>query len=170
MFIDFKNCNCLEKELDSLDVYVFRITDNAIRLRIRHLLDWYIRKASFYKFLFYLLSMVLIVINALIPILNQSALENKDLIVSIGSSIATIISSALTLFTMKDTWFRYRNHAELIKEECMKYNSCYGDYYNNQNQSLLSENVELIIRSERNMWRNNRFNESGSNNNIDDNE
>lgn len=159
MFQYFKQLNRLRKELDSLDIYTFNIEDDIIKRRIDHLLDWYIRKATFYKNLFYVMSMLLIIINAFIPVISQSPLANKDIVISAGSSIATIISSGLTLFTMKDTWFRYRNHVELIKEECMKYNSAYGDYFNNQNQYLLSKNIESIIKSERELWKNNRFNE-----------
>ncbi|EPB9414074.1 DUF4231 domain-containing protein [Clostridium perfringens] len=159
MFTYFKKSNSLKKELQSLNIYVFKIEDYSLRARISHLLDWYVRKATFYKNLFYSMSVILIIINALIPVISQSALVNKDIIISFGSSIATIISSALTLFTMKDTWFRYRNYAELIKEECMKYNSCYGDYNNDKAQLLLSQNIELIINSERTLWKDNKFNE-----------
>lgn len=163
MFTHFKNCNSLKKELESLDLYVSKIKDDTIKKRISHLLDWYIRKATFYKNLFYSMSMFLIIINALIPVISQSSLGNKDIVISVGSSIATVISSALTLFTMKDTWFRYRNYVELIKEECMKYNSCYGDYCHDQNQFLLSNNIELIIKSERDVWKNNKFDEKKDN-------
>ena len=145
--------NNLKKELKSLDMYVEKIEDRVIKSRILHLLDWYIRKANFYRNIFYVMSVSLIVINAIIPVIIQMSLVEKDIIVSIISSLATVISGVLTLFTMKDTWGRYREYAELIKEECMKYNCCFGEYKDNQNQYLLGSNIELIIANERALWK-----------------
>lgn len=45
--------NCLNKELRTLGMYLEKIKDYTIKKRIIHLLDWYIRKATFYKNLYY---------------------------------------------------------------------------------------------------------------------
>ena len=152
-----KEKNSLNKELESICIYTESINNNLAKKRIEHLLDWYIRKANFYKNLFYALSFSLIVINALIPVLTNIKIENKDIIISIMSSVATIITSSLTLFTMKDTWFRYRDNAESMKSECIKFTHKIG-VYEDGNESVIIENIEQIVKNERSLWEETKFN------------
>lgn len=151
-----KEKNSLNKELQSIWIYTESINNNLAKKRIEHLLDWYIRKANFYKNLFYILSFSLIVINALIPVLINTEITNKDLIISGISSIATIITSSLTLFTMKDTWFRYRNNVEAMKSECIKFSQKIGVYTDND-ESIIIENIEQIVKNERGLWEKMKF-------------
>lgn len=44
-----KEKNSLKKELESIWIYTESINNNLAKKRIGHLLDWYIRKATFYK-------------------------------------------------------------------------------------------------------------------------
>lgn len=158
-----KERNNLKKELKSLEIYTGEIETKSIKSRIDHLLDWYIRKAVFYKNLFYTLSVVSIFINALIPIIAQLGLQKKDLVISVMSALAGIITSILTLFTAKETWFRYRNHAELIKQECVKCISKVGEYgkikSKEDRECELIKNVEMIISDERASWGKFKFNQ-----------
>ncbi|SFC97304.1 DUF4231 domain-containing protein [Clostridium uliginosum] len=167
--------NTKKKELKSIHIYVNNINDRIIRARIEHLLDWYIRKSTFYKNLFYGISVLLILINASIPILNEFLLQNSSsstarldnsqyitIGVSILSSIATILTSFMTLFTMKDTWFRYRKHVELIKKECMLYNCKSGVYGGENINCILAERIEEIIGNERQEWVERKFNNTES--------
>lgn len=148
--------NSLNKELESIWIYTESINNDLAKKRIEHLLDWYIRKANFYKNLFYILSFSLIVINALIPVLINTEIMNKDLIISGISCIATIITSSLTLFTMKDTWFRYRNNVEVMKSECIKFSQKIGIYKDND-ESIIIENIEQIVKNERGLWEKMKF-------------
>lgn len=145
--------NNLKKELKSLGLYTNGLKSEVVRERIDHLLDWYVRKATFSKNSFYIMSIMIIVINAGIPILSQSELIYKNILISCMSGIATIVTSLITLFTVKDTWFRYRNHVELIKQECIKCLSGVGNYTNDDREIILIENVESIISDERGLWR-----------------
>ena len=156
-----KNRNSLKKELNSLNIYTENIKDELIKKRIEHLLDWYIRKANFYKNLFYILSMLLIIINAIIPVLSGTQINNKDIVISCISSIATIITSSLTLFTMKDTWFRYRNSVEIMKSECIKFN-CNLNEYNGNNEIILAQTIEHIVENERDLWKQIKFTENNN--------
>lgn len=153
-----KKRNCLNKELESIWIYTESINNKLAKKRIEHLLDWYIRKANFYKNLFYALSFSLIVINALIPVLINTEIMNKNLIISIISCIATIITSSLTLFTMKDTWFRYRDNVESMKSECIKFTHKIG-VYKDGNESIIMENIEQIVKNERSLWEETKFND-----------
>lgn len=156
-----KDKNNLEKEINSLEIYTDGLETKIIKSRIDHLLDWYIRKSTFYKNLFYTLSVFSIFINAFIPIVAQFNVTSKDIIISIMSGIAAVITSILTLFTTKETWFRYRNHAELIKQECVQCISQVGDYKKDYKQDdrerILIEKVELIISNERSLWKKDKF-------------
>lgn len=156
-----KNRNSLKKELNSLNIYTENIKDKLIKRRIDHLLDWYVRKANFYKNLFYILSTALIIINAIIPILSATEIIQKDIIISCISCIATIITSSLTLFTMKDTWFRYRNSVEMMKSECIKFNCNLNENIRN-NEKNLAQTIEQIVENERNLWEQIKFTENNN--------
>ncbi len=150
--------NSLNKELKSIWIYTESIENKLAKKRIDHLLDWYIRKANFYKNLFYVLSFSLIVINSLIPVLINTQITNKDLIISSISCIATIITSSLTLFTMKDTWFRYRDSVESMKSECIKFTHKIG-VYKDGDESIIVKNIEQIVKNERGLWKETKFND-----------
>ena len=150
--------NSLKKELKSIWIYTESIENKLAKKRIDHLLDWYIRKANFYKNLFYVLSFSLIVINSLIPVLINTQIMNKDLIISSISCIATIITSSLTLFTMKDTWFRYRDSVESMKSECIKFTHKIG-VYKEGDESIIVKNIEQIVKNERGLWKETKFND-----------
>lgn len=146
--------NSLKKELSSIGMYSESIKNFTIKRRILHLLEWYIRKATFYKKLFYILSLIIILINAAIPVINQMDFKYGSNSVSIISAIASVLTSVTTLFTMKDTWFRYRKSVELIKKECMLFAVEYGEYglKDTDKEQLLLRNVEMIISNERDSW------------------
>ena len=150
--------NSLNKELKSIWIYTESIENKLAKKRIDHLLDWYIRKANFYKNLFYVLSFSLIVINSLIPVLINTQITNKDFIISSISCIATIITSSLTLFTMKDTWFRYRDSVESMKSECIKFTHKIG-VYKDGDESIIVKNIEQIVKNERGLWKETKFND-----------
>ena len=150
--------NSLNKELKSIWIYTESIENKLAKKTIDHLLDWYIRKANFYKNLFYVLSFSLIVINSLIPVLINTQITNKDLIISSISCIATIITSSLTLFTMKDTWFRYRDSVESMKSECIKFTHKIG-VYKDGDESIIVKNIEQIVKNERGLWKETKFND-----------
>ncbi|GAA0864026.1 DUF4231 domain-containing protein [Paraclostridium tenue] len=162
--IQKKGRNNLGKELESLVIYTEEIETKIIKDRLEHLLDWYVRKSIFYKRMFYILSIISIFINALIPVLAQLTWQEKDIIISGMSAGAGIITSILTLFTAKETWFRYRDHVELIKQECVRCISKSGDYKKiekkEDRECALIENVESIISAERALWGKLKFNQT----------
>ena len=149
--------NSKKKELNSITIYINRIQDEDIKNRIKHILDWYMRKATFYKNLFYMLNFNLILINASIPVINQCIFDYKELTVSIISAIATVITSCISLFTMKDTWFRYRKYVENIKQECILFHCHRGRYRQQHLENDLMESIELLISEERQAWGNSKF-------------
>lgn len=152
---DILKRNGLKKELNSIKYYTNNIKNGTIKFRISHILNWYIRKAVFYKNLFYLLSVLSIIINSVIPIITLIEWNNKNILIACLSSIATIFTSFITLFSMKDTWFRYRRHLELIKYECIRY-TCIMEK-SDVTEEELALKIESIIWEERKLWENNKF-------------
>ena len=147
----------LKKELSSLQHYTKEIENELIRNRVSYLMEWYVRKCTYYKNIYYSLSVLLIVINASIPILNQTVWKYSKITVSIISSLATISTSVMTLFTMKDTWFRYRNSVELMKKECMLFSGRCNEYSRHYRETLFIKRFEDIIENERKTWQKNKF-------------
>lgn len=169
-FYEDLGINTLSKEKKSLEMYTSNIQDKYIKNRIDHILSWYTNKATFYKRLFYTLSVVLLVINASIPFINQLELDYSPIIITGVSTIATIITGILTLFTMKDTWFRYRNHVELIKSQCSLFNGQVGVYSKDSREKQLIRNIESIIDEERGLWKLVKFEEENDDSKGGDND
>lgn len=57
---------------------------------------------------------------------------------------------------MKDTWFRYRNNVEAMKSECIKFSQKIGIYTDND-ESIIIENIEQIVKNERGLWEKMKF-------------
>ncbi|MCT4618218.1 MAG: DUF4231 domain-containing protein [Marinisporobacter sp.] len=147
----------LKEEIESLDNFTEMIENQIIKSRVKHLLEWYVKKATSYKCCYYILSIAMIIINASIPVIHQFKWEQSKIFVSSISAIASIIASILTLVSVKDTWFRYRKHVELIKTECMLFNCQCGDYSKEDREKIFIENIENIISEERGYWEKFKF-------------
>lgn len=82
-------------------------------------MDYYSKKSSQSRKEYYWMSTILIVINAVIPILSlgiESTGIQKYIVAALGSA-ATIISSVLMLRMPKDLWIKYRSTNEKLKRK-----------------------------------------------------
>ena len=59
---------------------------------------------------------------------------------------------------MKDTWFRYRDNVESMKSECIKFANKIG-VYKDGNESIIVEKIEEIVKNERGLWKETKFND-----------
>lgn len=146
----------LKDELKTVEVFTDPINNNLIKKRVYNTLVWNIKKATYYKRFFYSFSIILLILNATVPIINQ--LNNYSIWVTIISSIGFVITSMLTLINFKDVWYRYRLTSEIIKSECMKLNCKIGEYENEDREKRFLNKFESILSDERNLWINSRFN------------
>ncbi|MDP4146615.1 MAG: DUF4231 domain-containing protein [Bacillota bacterium] len=81
--------------------------------RVENVLLWNINKAKYYKNMYYGMSIIIIIINASIPVINQiQNFDNSKLVVSITSAVAGVVASILTLIGIKDKWYRYRKYGQ----------------------------------------------------------
>lgn len=148
----------LKDEIQAVKDITVNIKNKMIRDRVEQLLVWDVKKATCYKRRYYSMSIVIILANASIPIINQMWTgPNGRLTVSIISGLAGVIASILTLINVKDTWFRYRKFAELMKTQCILFiNKC--DPYNGEDREcLFVNNIESIVSDERDHWESSKF-------------
>lgn len=146
----------LKDELKTLEIFTDSIQNYLIKKRVYDTLVWNIKKATYYKRFFYYFSIISLILNAAIPVINQ--LNNYSILVTIISSIGFVITSILTLVNFKDVWYRYRVTSEIIKAECMRLNCKIGEYENDDREKVFLNNFEEILLDERNLWINSRFN------------
>lgn len=88
-------------------------------LRTENSLEWYMRKAIFYKRMFYILS----IINMGVPLLS-TVIMSWDPKTKAGIVLAAVTSfsaSLLALYDMREKWLMYRTAAEYIKSQYCLY-------------------------------------------------
>jgi hypothetical protein len=143
------------KELDTLDMYAVSLENDKIEEVIKHTLKYYVKRALVNKFLFIALSIITITLNAGIPVINQIKWDGSRLLVTIISSIASVITGIIALLGVKDVWFRYRSYAELLKSECIKFNSGIPPYDKKSRKEMIHlfiTNYDNMYLSERKLW------------------
>lgn len=109
------------------DLTLSTTPQNICKARTVYCLNWYSRKANFYKQMYHGLS----IINIAAPLLSSiiiSLAPEKDTLVAVLSAIATFCASLLSLFGAKDKWTNYRTAAEFIKTQYTLYLSQSAPY------------------------------------------
>lgn len=96
----------LEDELSSIEIFTSNIENPVIKQRVYQVLSWNIIKSTRYKRMFYILSILILILNASIPVINQ--IEKFPIVVTIIASISSVITGIITLINFKDVWYRYR--------------------------------------------------------------
>ena len=88
-------------------------------LRTQNCLEWYVRKAIYYKYMFYILS----IINLALPLLSALIIvfNEKSNMGAILAAIASLSASLLALYNARDKWTNYRTAAENIKKQYSLY-------------------------------------------------
>ncbi len=112
----FENGNCIFK-------------NEYTRKRFIQSVNWYHQSAKKCKKMFYLLSIIAIVLPTAVTVLSAFT-ENfwVKLFVSILSALTAICTSLLTLFKVQHKWIQFRTTAETLHTELSLFISCTGDY------------------------------------------
>ena len=134
-----------------------RIEDEVERERIENAWFWYIRKARWAKYLFYLLSVLGVLSGAAVLIINCLPLESilKGILTSIAAVLGSASTAMCALFTLKETWRRNRSFAETIKTECFDYLSSSAAYFEktkDEAKLLFNQNINTILVEEGKQW------------------
>lgn len=124
-----------------------------IEKRLKGQMDYYSKKSAKSRKEYYWMSTILIVINALIPVLSlgiESTGIQKYIVAALGSA-STIISSVLLLRKPKDTWIKYRSTYEKLKKEKILFETSSGKYKNGTEEEFILT-CEEIMESEHKHW------------------
>ena len=142
-------------ELINLDAYYVKLSNEKSTRVINNTLEYYAKLAIRYKQYYFILSLLAIVLNAGIPVINQIGDTNK-LIITLMSSMNLIITGIFSLLSIKETWSRYREACEKLKTECNKFNAKACPYSSSSirlNEHLFLTNYEEITMAERKLWK-----------------
>ncbi len=125
------------------------LEDEKLKKRIKNSLNWFIKKAVVYKRCYYTFSSTSIITPLALTIMNSVEsstfmANNFKQYSAILATITTVATSLLALFRFKDQWQEYRETAEILKSELMKYQMKTGDY-EQQDIQKLCDRVEAII-------------------------
>ena len=126
---------------------------NYIETRLKDQMDYYSKKSAQSRKEYYWMSTILIVINAIIPILSlgiESTGIQKYIVAVLGSA-ATIISSVLMLRKPKDLWIKYRSTNEKLKKEKILFETSSGKYKDGSEEEFI-QTCEAIMESEHTAW------------------
>lgn len=134
--------------------FLYRGIDNAIvRERIKSTGEWYIRRAKFYKFLFYVFSIISIVLPLVISSVNVLGTGHETeirVVTTITSAIVSLITSLLTFTKCGEKWTLYRSTVEMMKSELALY-GCKKQ--TDAELEKLMFKLEKIMNQEHNKWR-----------------
>lgn len=136
------------KEMENYQFLFDGIKNDAIKQRAYVSLEYYIDKATFYKWIWNILSFLGIVLPAIATVLTCSAEAATEKIAKV-TALTSIVSGSLALFKCADKKNAYRNSAENLKGELSEYLSETGRYQNrsaDEKDQLLSESLEQIIK------------------------
>lgn len=126
---------------------------NYISERLQGQMNYYKGKCKALKREYYVLSIISIVANALIPIFTifiETSVFAKYVIASL-SAVSTVLCSILLLRKTKEKWTEYRITYEQLKYEKVMYTSGVG-IYNNGDEKIFIEKCESIMCKEHNSW------------------
>lgn len=125
------------------------LKDEKLQKRVQNSLNWFIKKAVVYKRCYYTFASTSIITPITLTIMNS--VESSTFIANnfkqysaILATITTVASSLLALFRFKDQWQEYRQTAEVLKAELMKFQMKSGEYAN-QDMKVLCNKIESII-------------------------
>lgn len=128
---------------------------NVCKARTVYCLNWYSRKACFYKQMYHCLS----IINIAAPLFSSiiiSLAPEMDVLVAVLSAVATFCASLLSLFGAKDKWTNYRTAAEFIKTQYTLYLSQSAPYNIKSSDaiSLYLNTIESHMQNTHTHWMN----------------
>ena len=125
--------------------------ENYIKNRLEDQIQWYSRKSSFYKKMFYIIRATEIIIAGLIPALfHWSFIKGA---IPLLSSIVAVLASLVALFRFHENWIAYRTTSESLKHEKYLYLTKVSPYNQENSFEVLIHTVESIISKENTLWK-----------------
>lgn len=129
--------------------------DDLVKHRVLYLLQWYSKRAEFYKKQSYVATLLSLVIPASITLLNSGTLLPGDMaqIPTVLLSFCSTVGAGLYAFLRsKDHWLRYRMIAETLKREAILYLIKQKETHSESSKIEFLERIEAICASEIAEW------------------
>lgn len=137
--------------------------------RVDDQINWYDQKSKSAQKWYKILQIVEIILASLIPLLSGYMPSCKwiALIVGLFGAIIAIIESITKLNKYHENWIQYRSTCEMLRYQKHLYLTGSAPY-NNQDETIdniFVRNIESIISSENNQWKNLNTARENANNN-----
>ena len=152
----------IKKSILWLDIIIFNpmlmrmnfpmTKEEYIKSRLEDQIQWYSKKSSFYKKLFYIMRTTEIAIAGLIPVLFCWSLTKEW--TPFLSAIVAILASLIALFKFQENWISYRTTSESLKHEKYLYLTKITPYDKDNSFDTLVKAVENTISKENSLWKN----------------
>ena len=122
------------------------------RIRTEYALEWYIRKAIWHKYLFYILTGI----SMVCPLLNAVAAVVCDgkLAAVILASVTTLATSILGMTRSQVKWNNYRTAAEYLKSEYVLFEAKVEPYNSDARAVVYMKTIEQFMRNIHIRWEN----------------
>ena len=131
--------------------------EDYINQRVDDQILWYDKKSTRCQKSYKTLQIIEIIAAALIPLLaGYSNVTAIAIIVGILGALIAVIESISKLYKFHENWIEYRTTCELLRYEKNLYLTKTSPYNTEEEtkENLFVKNIEAIISSENNKWKN----------------
>ena len=131
------DCTRCESRKDAIEAYIHQ--------RLEDQIDYYEKKSSQNKKVYYALSIAAISANAMIPVVSVFLLSATipKLIITLLSAVAAMVSSILILFNARELWAKYRLNASRLQAFRLQYYTRSGIFAGMDDEQAFLRLVEV---------------------------
>lgn len=141
--------------------------EHYMKTRVDDQILWYDHKSLHCQKIYKICQTIEIIIAALIPLLSGYSGTHISIAIIIGimGAVIAIIESITKLFKWHENWIEYRTTCELLRYQKYLYLTKSAPYNTKPEtiDNIFVRNIENIISSENNKWKNINLHEDNSN-------
>ena len=132
--------------------------ETYIQERVIDQINWYSKKSSWNKKMFYFFSIGSIALSSMIPILSlvSNAMEENTIFVNIGialvGAIISVFSGVIFICKFNDHWIEYRRTSETMRHELSLFETGSGSYESKKSFKGFVLKIETLISKENSNW------------------
>ncbi|MES0490203.1 MAG: DUF4231 domain-containing protein [Leptospirales bacterium] len=120
--------------------------------RLEHQLDWYSKKASYYKGFYHRVRFVEILCASTIPFVAALQFTHSHWVAGGLGVVIAIAAGANSLYKSQENWVLYRTTAENLIREKFMYLTKTGPYSKLDRFHALVHRIEALISTENSSW------------------
>ncbi len=153
------------KEVQKLFVDENTSAVEICRIRTEYAMEWYIRKAVWNKYFFYILtgiSMVCPMLSAVAAVVCEGKLAAVIL-----ASVTALATSIVGMTRSQTKWNHYRTAAEFLKSEYMLFQARVEPYHSDARAAVYMKTIEQFMRGIHVRWEKGFQNKDDKDDNIE---